>query len=371
MSDVEEAKAGQFLLGVIQHLAKGPIGLEDPKIRAAQHDADRALFKSIAESLLALPQRFLGALETFGQNGRFAGALPGAASLQPQIDRCDQDKRDNERQEDPPVRWHSMELEIVRIARGQMVAGVKWRLLAKLTGDAHDFCRAALPHPRDELRVGEKALGDQNRDFARTIAQDEAALLFEEVGRRGQLSRHAHELAGATLAQQVRREHIAGLGQRPRAQGTDLHQHQLLHSVALGQFPARLDEVAAFEATLQKRRVARKQHNAAGAVLQVDQRRILGAGRSITLYIDRIGNQNAGDRESFTEAIRNPIAVLVAKDFLKRDDFFRGLQGRNEEGNDGETHKNPAPPELPFLAKRLPPQPAGGHGQAIERVPQT
>src|SRR5437899_10255258 len=33
----------------------------------------------------------------------------------------------------------------------------------------------------------------------------------------------------------------------------------------------------------------------------------------------------------------NPIAVLVAKDFLKRDDFFRGLQGRNEEGNDGET----------------------------------
>src|SRR5207248_5254788 len=50
---INEAKTHQFLFGVTQHLAEGAVGFEDPKISAAQHDADRAFLKGFAEPLLA------------------------------------------------------------------------------------------------------------------------------------------------------------------------------------------------------------------------------------------------------------------------------------------------------------------------------
>ena len=83
MGNINEAKTHQFLLRVTEHLAEGAVGLEDPKISAAQHDADRAFLKGFAEPLLAESKRFLGPLEVLRQKSQLTRVQLGASSAQP------------------------------------------------------------------------------------------------------------------------------------------------------------------------------------------------------------------------------------------------------------------------------------------------
>ena len=116
-------------------------------------------------------------------------------------------------------------------------------------------------------------------------------------------------------------------------------------------------------------RVAREQQDAASVVLQIDQRRIFRPVGSVALLVDGIGNQNAGDRESFPEAVRNEIAVLVAKNFLERGDSFRGHRARGDEGAKRHRPKEKEPAgSLRFERGWLSPNSEPG-GAATERWP--
>ena len=165
MGNIEETKAHQFLLRVAEHLAGGPVGLEDAKIRAAQHDADRTFFEHFAEALLALSQRVFRALEALRQNCQLAGVFFGAASPEPKIDRRNQENSEKQGQDYDSIRGHRRETKIMLVAWNQTVARIEWRVFAELTGDADDLGLAPLHQPSAKLGVRQNSLREDDRDF--------------------------------------------------------------------------------------------------------------------------------------------------------------------------------------------------------------
>ena len=83
VSNIGKAQSGQFSFSVTEHLAEGAIGLQDPEIRAAQHDTNGPFLKDFPESFLALTQRFFGTLEVIRQQGQLPRALFDAAPSHP------------------------------------------------------------------------------------------------------------------------------------------------------------------------------------------------------------------------------------------------------------------------------------------------
>ena len=238
-----------------------------------------------------------------------------------------------------------------------------------MTGYPHDFRPTPLHQPAGELRAGEEPLGNDHGDFTRTIAQHEPALFVEEIRRRDQFTGHAHELARVTFAEQIRRQYIAGFRQSAPAQTPDFNQHQLFHAVVLGEFSARLDDVAALEAAAKQRGVAREQHQGARVVLQVDERRIFRGVGPESAKVNGVGDEYARDRERFAETVGNKIAILVAQDFLNRGDSFRGSRGRDRACGHRETEQEQAPCRSPVRGSRFPSQNAERTGKATPRSP--